>query len=122
MMKVSQGRHFLLKRLSLSRKERQWEGEGDRHLLAKDLGGGSRGGDVGVRFYIYREECLLGFKTSTRLMHLKYLLRLKISQSWPNNLIPELVKTSGLIQPGHIPHPYLLHFLKNCRQVSSLGP
>lgn len=42
------------------RKERQWEGEEIDTCSAKDLGGGSRGGDVGVRFYIYREECFAG--------------------------------------------------------------
>ena len=45
-------------------------------------------------------------------MHLKYLLRLKISQSWPNSLVPELVETTGLSHAGRFPNPYLLHSLQ----------
>lgn len=51
-------------------------------------------------------------------MHLKQILELKISQSWPNNLIPELVETSGLTQPGHFLMPYLLSSLNLLSEVT----
>ena len=57
-----QGRHFLAE-TSQPVPERRGSGKGWRQTLAQlriSGVGGSRGGDVGVRFYIYREECFAG--------------------------------------------------------------